>query len=122
MRAKIDPHRVFVYGTLRREERYHFLMKEARWLGQHKTHRGFTLLNFGTYPAAISGGCTGIIGEVYAVDKVILKRLDRLEGYPWEFTRNHIPTPYGCAWMYLYRRSCRSVPIIVSGDWCRRYY
>lgn len=121
MRA-IHPERVFVYGTLRQGERNHCWLQGARRLGDHRTRQCFTLLNFGAYPAAIPRGRTGIIGEVYAIDKVILRRLDRLEGYPREFSREPIPTPYGPAWMYLCRHPGRGVPLIVSGDWCSRFY
>ncbi|MCP5420908.1 MAG: gamma-glutamylcyclotransferase [Gammaproteobacteria bacterium] len=112
---------VFVYGTLRRGECNHCLLRAARFMGRHRTQARYTLLNLGAYPAALAGGRTALIGELYALNHAILRRLDQLEDYPREYTRVRLPTPLGAAWIYLYRdRPPGSVRIIANGDWRRR--
>lgn len=44
-------------------------------------------------------------------------RLDRLEDYPRLYDRVLIPTPYGRAWVYLYRGPKADRALIGSGDW-----
>lgn len=111
---------VFVYGTLRRGEYNHRYLSGARRRGVYRTSPGYTLLDLGDYPAVISGGRTAIVGEVYAINDALLNRLDRLEGYPHEYTRERISTPYGPAWIYLYRHHPAHSPVIPGGDWRRR--
>lgn len=110
-------HRLFVYGTLLRGEVNHCLLGDASCLGPHRTEPRFTLLLLGAYPGLISGGRTAVHGEVYALDDAGLLRLDRLEDYPRLYDRGQIPTPYGRAWVYLYRGRIRDRSVISSGDW-----
>ncbi len=109
--------RVFVYGTLLRGEVNHRLLDGADWLGPHRTSPCFTLYRVGAYPGAARGGATAIVGEVYAVDGAGLRQLDRLEDYPLLYDRHWIPTPYGRAWIYVYRGRLRDRPVIGGGDW-----
>ncbi|MDQ2695481.1 MAG: gamma-glutamylcyclotransferase [Pseudomonadota bacterium] len=109
--------RVFVYGTLRRGGSNHRWLRGAPRLGAHRTAAQFTLLDLGPYPAAVAGGRTALRGEVYAVDAARLALLDRLEDCPREYRRQRIPTPFGAAWIYLYRRPAPGAPRIASGDW-----
>jgi gamma-glutamylaminecyclotransferase len=110
-------HRVFVYGTLLRGEVNHDLLRAAVFLGPHRTLRCFMLHLVGAYPGVSRGGRTGVAGEVYDVDGHGLRRLDRLEDYPILYDRGLIPTPYGRAWIYVYRGQLNDRPIIASGDW-----
>ncbi|MFS0864400.1 gamma-glutamylcyclotransferase [Fredinandcohnia sp. 179-A 10B2 NHS] len=73
--------KVFVYGTLRKGEKNHYLLKESVCLSDncwvfgelHDTGYGYPVLK----PSTISK----VIGEVYEVNDEILQRLDVLEGY-----------------------------------------
>jgi gamma-glutamylcyclotransferase (GGCT)/AIG2-like uncharacterized protein YtfP len=113
-----SPRCLFVYGTLRRGEYNHRLLKNAPFLGRYRTAARYTLFHLGRYPAAMAAGRTAVVGEVYALDKALLARLDRLEDYPQEYSRECIATPYGPAWIYLYRRPpAPETPVIVRGDW-----
>jgi gamma-glutamylcyclotransferase (GGCT)/AIG2-like uncharacterized protein YtfP len=111
------PRCVFVYGTLRRGERNHHFLKEAPLLSYHRTAPCYTLVNLGRYPAAIPGGETAIVGELYALGEGLLARLDRLEDCPREYIRELIPSPRGPAWMYVYRHPIPGALVIASGDW-----
>lgn len=112
-------YRVFVYGTLLRGEVNHRLMEDAQLLGPHRTEPCYTLFTVGAYPALARGGRTAVVGEVYEVDEARLRQLDRLEDYPRLYGRDLIPTPYGRAWVYLYRGPLRDRGVIRSGDWRR---
>ncbi|EGV18236.1 gamma-glutamylcyclotransferase family protein [Thiocapsa marina] len=109
--------RVFVYGTLLRGEVNHHLLAPAEYLGAHRTAACFSLYLLRAYPGAVRGGGTAIHGEVYGVDRAGLRRLDRLEDYPTLYDRQLLATPYGRAWIYLFRGSVRDRPLIPGGDW-----
>lgn len=111
--------RVFVYGTLRRGQRNHRWLRPARRLGPWRTAPGYTLYDLGAYPGARAGGDAPLDGEVYAIPRRSLARLDRLEDCPGEYVRRTVPTPWGPAWMYLLRRPpSRARPL--DGPWRRR--
>lgn len=112
-------HLVFVYGTLLRGEVNHRLLGEAKFVGPHRTEPCFTMFNTGAYPALVRGGQAAAVGEVFDVDETGLLRLDRLEDYPRLYDRVLIPTPYGRAWVYLYRGSVKDMAVIPMGDWRR---
>ncbi len=71
---------VFVYGTLRKHEKYHQLLEgatliaEQAWVDGHlyDTNRGYPALKEGT---------NKVYGEVYSINGEILKRLDKLEDF-----------------------------------------
>lgn len=110
-------HRVFVYGTLLRGEVNHGLLADAELLGVHRTEPRFTLYRLGAYPGLSGAGGTAVRGEVYRVNDAGLKVLDRLEDYPRLYDRILIPTPYGRAWVYVYRGRLAGRQPIGSGDW-----
>jgi gamma-glutamylcyclotransferase (GGCT)/AIG2-like uncharacterized protein YtfP len=109
--------RVFVYGTLLRGEVNHHLLAQAEYLGSYRTGACFSLYLLRAYPGAVRGGATAIQGEVYGVDRAGLRRLDRLEDYPKLYDRQLLATPYGRAWIYLFRGSVRDRQLIPGGDW-----
>lgn len=75
------------------------------------------MFNLGAYPGVCRGGRTAVTGEVYRVDSAGLRYLDRLEEYPRLYDRQLIWTPFGRAWIYLYRGDRRGRPVIQGGDW-----
>lgn len=113
--SKVDL--VFVYGTLRRGEANHHLLSGAEFCGVHRTRPCYRMLHLGTYPGVVAGGSIAIEGEVYQVDKKGLVHLDRLEDYPRLYTRRLIPTPWGRAWIYLYRGSRDNRTQVPTGRW-----
>ena len=113
-------HRVFVYGTLRRGGCNHGLVAQERLLGEHVTEPAYTMLDVGPYPGVITRGETAIRGEVYEVTPLTFQRLDELEDYPRNYTRQLIDTPWGEAWMYIYRPRGKRLPEVALGDWFQR--
>tara|TARA_B100000614_G_scaffold258512_1_gene280976 strand:- start:120560 stop:120910 length:351 start_codon:yes stop_codon:yes gene_type:complete len=111
--------RVFVYGTLLAGESNHGWLKGARYLGAWTTPPRYRLVDTGPYPVLATGGRTAVRGEVYAIDRLILDRLDVLEAYPADYGRTLIPTHWGRAWVYLRRRAPAGRPLH-RGDWRRR--
>ncbi len=109
---------VFVYGTLRRGEVNHYLLSGAEFMGVHRTRPGYRMLHLGTYPGVVAGGSTAIEGEVYRVNQKRFVHLDRLEAYPRLYSRKLIPTPWGRAWIYLYRGNRGNRRAIPTGSWC----
>jgi gamma-glutamylcyclotransferase (GGCT)/AIG2-like uncharacterized protein YtfP len=110
-------HLVFVYGTLLAGEVNDHLLAAAELLGSHRTEPRFTMFSLGAYPGVARGGCTAIAGEVYRLGVKDLELLDRLEEYPRLYARALLPTPYGRAWIYLYRGRVDGRLLIRSGDW-----
>jgi len=111
---------VFVYGSLRRGQRYHHLIQGARHIGDCQLPPSYTLFDLGPYPALRTGGGEPVLGEVYAVDAALLHRLDLLERHPLEFRRRLVATPAGMAWIYLYSRNpAPATPTVEHGDWSR---
>jgi len=114
---------LFAYGSLRRSEHNHHYLRAVPYLGEHVTAAAYTMFDLGAYPAVIATGTTCIQGEVYAIDAPMLVRLDVLEAYPCHYDRQLIDTPWGAAWIYLYRQSLLGYPWVEQGDWlaCRRH-
>jgi gamma-glutamylaminecyclotransferase len=118
-------HLVFVYGTLLHGQVNHPLMAGATYLGPYRTAPRFGLYNLGTYPGLTWGGGTAVTGDVYRVDGRTFRRIDRLEEHSRLYRRRLLATPYGRAWVYLWRGPTpdqdpattlrpRHIP---SGDW-----
>ncbi|MGF1714822.1 gamma-glutamylcyclotransferase [Photobacterium chitinilyticum] len=114
--------RVFVYGTLRTGQSNHSFLGKASKLGACQLVSGYSLFNLGCYPGAKKSisSHTPLYGEVYDVDSNTMALLDQLEEYPELYTRELVDTEFGAAWIYLYCLSVIDLPLIHSGDWCRK--
>jgi gamma-glutamylaminecyclotransferase len=117
------PTRVFVYGTLLAGEENHRFLEHARPIGRARSKPRFRLLDLGLYPAMLSGGETGVHGEVYEVDRETLERLDELEDHPHVYRRTAIPLDDGTvAEAYLLTREPAEGEVeIASGDFRSRH-
>lgn len=91
--------KVFVYGTLKKGYRNHYLLKNSQFIGDSKVDN-FTLHSFGGFPVAVPASEQYITGEVYEVDDDTMTNLDWLEGYPSFYDRQIVETEHGNAWMY----------------------
>jgi gamma-glutamylaminecyclotransferase len=78
------------------------------------------MFDLGAYPGVIEGGRTGIVGDVMAVNVKLLASLDAFEEHPRGYVRTLIATPFGRAWMYIYRHQPGDAPVVPSGDWRNR--
>jgi gamma-glutamylaminecyclotransferase len=98
-------HLVFVYGTLRQSRGNHQLLVGAHFYGIGNTKQKYAMYLVGGFPYVISTEQRyPIVGELYAVDDEILKKLDRLEGHPIYYARTEVvvivETVEYSAWMY----------------------
>jgi len=96
---------VFVYGTLRRARGNHQLLEGAPFIGAGTTKLKYAMYLEGGYPYAVSTEQRyQIVGELYAVNDEILKRVDRLEGHPCYYVRSQVEVIVDdveyTAWMY----------------------
>ena len=72
--------RVFVYGTLMKNCYNHdYFLKDQKHLGQ-AVLPGYALYNLGSFPGIIPDSQEIVMGELYEIDREILRRLDILEG------------------------------------------
>ncbi len=84
--------RVFFYGTLKRGQRSHQLLRDQEFLGEAKTLCCYRLYDCGQHPALVDDPKNGIAvhGEIWRVTDETLKKLDEYEGVPDYFSRRPI--------------------------------
>jgi len=98
---------LFTYGTLMKGYSNHYPLKRAEWVGSAKTLEKYSLYESGI-PFVFKGEAVShIYGELYRVDELTLKIIDRLEGHPEWYRREEIQivTDSGnnvTAWLYFY--------------------
>jgi gamma-glutamylcyclotransferase (GGCT)/AIG2-like uncharacterized protein YtfP len=71
---------LFVYGSLKRGFSNHRQLSRAAFVGECQTAQRYRLFLLGPYPALASEGEHRIHGELYAVDRRTLAKLDVFEG------------------------------------------
>lgn len=112
--------RLFVYGTLMRDQAAASLMTDGVFVESAVTEPRFSLVNLGEYPALADFGNQSVRGEVYLVNTALLLRLDEYEGD--QYTRRSINlrgTKPASA--YIWRvANFSGMPLIDSGDWRKR--
>jgi gamma-glutamylcyclotransferase (GGCT)/AIG2-like uncharacterized protein YtfP len=82
-------HHVFVYGTLRKGEKYSYYLHEAECLEENCAMKGQLYDTGWGYPALVSESSKKPVkGELYRVTSEQLKELDKLEDYEENGTNN----------------------------------
>lgn len=82
-------HLVFVYGTLRKGEKYSYYLNEAECLDENCTIEGQLYDTEWGYPALVCESSNiPVKGELYRVTSEQLKELDKLEDYEENGTNN----------------------------------
>ncbi|RAL26702.1 gamma-glutamylcyclotransferase family protein [Thermoflavimicrobium daqui] len=71
---------LFVYGSLRKGMKYHHLLQGAKLITLSAWIRGLLYDTRQGYPG-LTPGNGHVIGEIYHINKQILKRVDQLEDY-----------------------------------------
>ena len=73
---------IFVYGTLKLGYGKHHLLEGAQFLGPAKTLEKYSMYE-SEIPFVFKGDAVShIYGELYQVDELTLKMIDKLEGLP----------------------------------------
>ncbi|KLN98089.1 gamma-glutamylcyclotransferase family protein [Moellerella wisconsensis] len=111
--------RIIVYGSLRQDQGNHHWMTYAQLLGKHRL-QGYDIYDLGYYPAVVCGEGS-VECEVYRITPSILTELDELKKNSQDYERELIQTPYGSAWIYLYKLPVDGLQRIESGDWLKRH-
>lgn len=99
---------VFVYGTLKQGFGNHVLLKDSKFVSNGHTKEEYVMYSTGGFPV-VAEAETGlhVSGEVYEITPEVLKRLDRLEGYPTMYDRQEVEIDlegtgvYQTCWMYV---------------------
>lgn len=110
--------RLFVYGTLRRDECRHSVLGRFNptFVKEVKTASTYKLLDLGAFPAMVHGD-RAVIGELYDVSDDAIPTFDMIEGVPYLFNRNTIALQDGTnAIAYIFMRDT-DAPEIITGDW-----
>ena len=109
--------RIIVYGSLRRKQGNSHWMTNAH--GSASTSS--KAIRFIIWAITRRRSREGTIHcEVYRINSSILAELDELKSNTKDYKRELIQTPYGSAWIYLYKHSVDGYPRITSGDWLKR--
>lgn len=77
--ARADVLRLFVYGSLKREQPNHAELGAARFIASVRTAPRFALREIAGYPALVSGD-RAIVGELFEIAVAALPELDAFEG------------------------------------------
>ncbi|NUQ33579.1 MAG: gamma-glutamylcyclotransferase [Planctomycetaceae bacterium] len=111
--------RIFVYGSLLRDQPNHAFLHTANFIGTARTMPRYDMVTLGDFPAMLEGGATAIVGELYDVDQPTLNELDKLEEHPRFYMRAMIVLETGesVAAYILGRDMAEGLPRIASGDW-----
>jgi gamma-glutamylcyclotransferase (GGCT)/AIG2-like uncharacterized protein YtfP len=101
-------HRVFVYGSLKRDFYNNWFLTESRFVGDRLTQdETFVMCSLGGFPGVIKsfngGEGASIYGELYEVDDHTLTRLDMLESNGRFYNRELVGLrdETDPAWMYI---------------------
>lgn len=117
---------VFVYGTLRMDERNHNLLASAKKIAEQAWTLGRLYDTGQGYPGLIRHKKERVYGELYKVTKSTLTKLDELEGYVkgsshnlYERERRKVYTDHGEVYAYVYRYlgQVAEESYIPYGDW-----
>jgi gamma-glutamylaminecyclotransferase len=83
---------LFLYGTLKRGQRNHSLLRGQRFVGVATTEPRYRLYDFGPYPGMVEVAADGlaVTGELWVVDAACLAELDTLEDAPTLYVRQQI--------------------------------
>lgn len=100
-------HNLFTYGTLKRGFSNNHLLESSKYAGTAKTLGKYSLYESGI-PFVFKGEAVShIYGELYLVDELTLKIIDRLEGHPEWYRRKEVKVVTEkeetvTAWLYFY--------------------
>ena len=111
---------VAVYGSLKKGFGNHILLKHSKFIGEDIV-KGFEMRSMGSFPF-IRKGFGNVHVEIYKVDDATMLHLDRLEGYPYFYTRIQVRTEKlkKKVWIYVINEKLSFVTnykIVANGFW-----
>jgi gamma-glutamylaminecyclotransferase len=83
---------LFLYGTLKRGQRNHSLLRGQRFIGVAATEPRYRLYDLVCYPGMVEDAANrlAVTGELWEVDAACLAELDALEDAPTLYVRQRI--------------------------------
>jgi len=82
--------KIFVYGTLKRNKQFGYIMKKAKFIGKAETIEKYALY-FDHIPYMVKNEkISNVKGEVYEVTSDLLKLIDDFEEHPVYYKREEI--------------------------------
>jgi gamma-glutamylaminecyclotransferase len=83
---------LFFYGTLKRGQRNHALIRDERFLGEAVTAPKYRLVDLGPYLGLVRDEAHGVAvrGELWEVSACVIGELDDFEGVPELYTRGPV--------------------------------
>jgi gamma-glutamylaminecyclotransferase len=106
--------RLFVYGTLKRGQRSHHLLRGQVFEHEARTAPRYRLYDAGAFPLLVEDPANGLAvqGEVWSVDDAALDRLDEWEGVPRLYSRRPITLEgeAGPVWAYFFNGDAAAYP------------
>jgi len=110
---------IFVYGTLRKGASNHFRLEGSRLRGEAWVLGHLYPIDW--YPALLlDDDGIPVRGEVYEVERDMLRKLDSFEGAEYERLKSPIHLKDGGkveAWLYEYRGEVEGMRELVPADW-----
>jgi len=117
-------HKVFVYGSLKQGESRHKVLESPEVLSYGADimmFPGYLVKVTKSYPGLLYTGneISSIHGEVYGINDILLKKLDRIEGHPTLFMRSLRRTKNShMCWVYIFQNPTGShFEPVPDNDW-----
>jgi gamma-glutamylcyclotransferase (GGCT)/AIG2-like uncharacterized protein YtfP len=105
-------HKIFCYGTLKRNYRNNRYLSGQEFLGEAKTVAGYILADLGLFPGLIEHTNDEVCGEVWQVNDKCLREIDRLESGLFERKSIKLQAPFDQdnieCYFYIGIGACRS--------------
>lgn len=117
---------IFVYGTLRKDERANRMMRKCEYMGEDRIVG--RIYDLGSFPGmktvtrVFNTEEPIVVGDVYQIpDEDVINALDYYEGYPSLYNRIVTYSESGMSvWVYVFNGHASEGTLIESGDWKHR--
>jgi gamma-glutamylcyclotransferase (GGCT)/AIG2-like uncharacterized protein YtfP len=111
-------HKLFVYGTLKKQHSRSHILSAGEYLGEVKTLPKYTMVDLGSFPGLLEIGDNVVYGELYQVDNELLGICDEIEGHPNFYFRKSISLSNKIdVWAYFLDEKYIDYKIIKNGVW-----
>lgn len=107
---------IFVYGTLLKGQRAHYMLEGCEYLGNYRLS-DYGMYNLGSYPGVKYCKGESVEGEVYSVPESLLPSLDRYEGSMYHRVKLEVSNVEGSYNVCLYEYKGNSEGKLMREKW-----